>query len=209
MPLPIPNAQETQEDFISRCMSDKKTNSEFPDKEQRLGVCNAQYSRRQTQSHSGNIVTKEFRVMMPVVKSWTETIKSEDGEKQARFFKVAVSGLKEDRDGDIMDIQAINGMIDQFKSGVIPLFPDHGNDPVSGMRTYGWKQIMGVWTDAQLDGDRLFAVARLNEAHPDANMLWGFMQEGMPIGFSIGASVVEAVDEKVTEYASATPEETK
>jgi hypothetical protein len=44
MPIPTPKAKETQQEFISRCMSDLK--SEFPDKEQRLAVCYTQWKEK-------------------------------------------------------------------------------------------------------------------------------------------------------------------
>jgi len=44
MPIPTPKAKETQQEFISRCMSDLK--SEFPNKEQRLAVCYTQWQEK-------------------------------------------------------------------------------------------------------------------------------------------------------------------
>ena len=43
MPLPMPNSGETEKAFISRCMGDKNMNSEFPEQEQRAGVCYSQF----------------------------------------------------------------------------------------------------------------------------------------------------------------------
>ena len=43
MPLPTPTAEEEKNAFIARCMSDAKTQSEFPDTQQRIAVCIAQY----------------------------------------------------------------------------------------------------------------------------------------------------------------------
>jgi len=37
MPIPKPQAQEDQQEFIGRCMSELA--GEFPDQEQRLAVC--------------------------------------------------------------------------------------------------------------------------------------------------------------------------
>ena len=39
MPLPKPIADETQDDFIDRCMASDEMNEEFPDQDQRLAVC--------------------------------------------------------------------------------------------------------------------------------------------------------------------------
>lgn len=140
-------------------------------------------------------LAKEFSVFSPVTKCWTETIEKGGSRSEQRFFEVTVSGMKEDRDGEIMDSAAIDDMLAQFKSGKIPLFPDHGRDPVTGERVYGWKQIMGVWVDASIEGDKLKAVARVNNAHPDGEMLWNFIQEGMPVGFSIGGKAAHFVEE--------------
>ena len=88
-----------------------------------------------------------------------------------------------------MSQDAINDMISQFKSGTIPFFSDHGRDPITGEpHVYTWKSIMGVWTDAVQEGDHLVATVRLNKAHPDAELLWEYHKEGMPIGMSIGAN---------------------
>ena len=45
MPLPNRNPKEGKQDFVSRCMSDSKMNSEFPDSKQRYAVCLSQYSK--------------------------------------------------------------------------------------------------------------------------------------------------------------------
>ena len=39
MPLPKPIEDETQDDFIDRCMASDEMNEEFPDQDQRLAVC--------------------------------------------------------------------------------------------------------------------------------------------------------------------------
>jgi len=43
MPLPVPTPKESKNDFVARCMSDAKTQSEYPDIQQRIAVCIAQY----------------------------------------------------------------------------------------------------------------------------------------------------------------------
>ena len=39
MPIPKPQPNEKQEDFMSRCMADYTMRAEFPDEVQRLAVC--------------------------------------------------------------------------------------------------------------------------------------------------------------------------
>jgi len=137
---------------------------------------------------------KSFHVNAPVSKFWEEDVKveksiSSNGKSKKRFIEVTVSGLKEDREGEMMSQKAIDNMIMQYKSGNIPFFSDHGQ--VDGLPVYSWKGMMGVWVDAHQEDDKLKAVVRLNNAHPDAELFWKFVQEGMPISFSIGGTPLE------------------
>ena len=73
MPLLRPNDKETREDFISRCMSDDKTTSEFPTTEQRLAVCNSQFkNKNKKEKYSMNDIEK----MGEAIKSLTDVISS-------------------------------------------------------------------------------------------------------------------------------------
>jgi hypothetical protein len=183
MPLPTPSAGEDQNKFISRCMSSEAMKKEFPEHKQRTAVCFSQWRKGK----------KMFQVTAPVTKSWEEEVEIKSGEKSTqRFIEVTVSGLREDRDGERMSKEAILNMMEQFKSGTIPFFPDHGRDPSTGQpNVYSWKQIMGVWVDAKQVGDSLKAVVRLNKSHPDSELFFKYIEEGMPIGFSIGGKPAE------------------
>ena len=140
---------------------------------------------------------KSFSVKAPITKYWEEevTIEKSPGKTEKskqRFIEVTVSGLKEDRDEERFSQEAIDDMIMQFKSGTIPFFPDHGRDPQTGNpNVYSWKSMMGVWVDARQENDSLPATVRLNKEHPDHELFWGFVKEGMPIGFSIGGKPVD------------------
>jgi len=133
-----------------------------------------------------------FFVKAPIIKFWEEDVdiqKSSGKIEKAkqRFIEVTVSGLKEDRDGEMISQEAIDDMIMQFKSGTIGFFPDHGfHEPTGEKNAYLWKQMMGVWVDAKQENDHLLAVVRLNKSHPDQEQFWNYINEGMPIGFSIG-----------------------
>jgi len=43
MPLPKPKKGEKEQDFINRCVGDSIMKKEFPDREQRIGVCYSQW----------------------------------------------------------------------------------------------------------------------------------------------------------------------
>jgi len=189
MPIPTPRKGESQQEFISRCMGNPTMRKEFPDQKQRSAVCFSTWRRR-------NKSFNDFHVRAPVSNAWEEEVVIKSAGKtiksKQKFIEVTVSGLKEDRDGEMMSQESIDDMIMQFKSGTLPFFPDHGRDEKTGQpHVYSWKQIMGVWTDARQEGDKLLAVVRLNKAHPDAELFWNYIQEKMPIGFSIGGNPVE------------------
>lgn len=42
--MPSPNKREKRDDFISRCMSDDKSNKSFPDRSQRYAFCVSQFN---------------------------------------------------------------------------------------------------------------------------------------------------------------------
>lgn len=46
MPLPIPNKNEKENDFISRCMGSDVIQNDFDDQKQQLAVCYSQWDRK-------------------------------------------------------------------------------------------------------------------------------------------------------------------
>jgi HK97 family phage prohead protease len=46
MPLPTPNSDESQDDFVSRCMANDTMTAEYPDEDQRAAVCYSQWENR-------------------------------------------------------------------------------------------------------------------------------------------------------------------
>ncbi len=141
---------------------------------------------------------KSFSFIAPISKMWEENGDIQKAGKtiekgKHRFVEVVVSGLDNDRENERMSQEAVDDMIKQFKTSSIPFFADHGRDPNTGEpNVYSWKGMMGVWTDAFQEGNHLKAVVRLNNAHPDVELFWKFLQEGMPIGFSLAGSPLEA-----------------
>jgi len=47
--MPNPNPKETKDEFIKRCMSSEKANSDYPDNAQRYAVCNSIWEDDKTQ----------------------------------------------------------------------------------------------------------------------------------------------------------------
>lgn len=78
MPLPSPRGDESQDDFISRCMSDETAMNDFPDQEQRSAVCFDQWREAKNNSEMftfraslGQLRTEQFQgrehLVVPVV----------------------------------------------------------------------------------------------------------------------------------------------
>ena len=92
MPLIKPKDKETREDFISRCMADDKTTSEFPATDQRLAVCNTQYkNNKKKENYSMNDIEK----MGEAIKSLTDVISSKakkPTDSQDGYFKAEEDG---------------------------------------------------------------------------------------------------------------------
>ena len=135
---------------------------------------------------------KIFKHFAPVTKSWV-TKDTVSGAEQ-RFMEVTLSGIKADRDGDRMSKNAVKGMIKQLKSATIPFYLDHGLDS-TGERNYRLKDMAGVWVDGREEGTDMKAVVRLNNANKDADTVWSYKEQGMPIGFSIGGKIVKTFQE--------------
>jgi hypothetical protein len=186
--MPKPNKGESREEFVSRYMSDPKAKKDFPDEKQRLAVAYSEYKKNQKSEEL-------FFFKANISRIWTEEVEINKSAGQTEkssqtFIEATVSGLKEDRDNEMMSQEAINDMIDQFKSGTIPFFPDHGFHEQSGQKNvYSWKQMMGCWTNARQEDNSLKAICRLNKAHPDFELFKAYVEEGMPIGFSVGGKV--------------------
>ena len=190
--MPKPNANESEADYVARYMGSAEAKKKYPDEKQRLAVAYSEYRRNKKSVDEEMVFIKA-----PITRFWEEDVditKSANKMEKSkqRFIEVTVSGLKEDSDNEMMSQEAIDDMVMQFKSGAIGFFPDHGFHEGSGKEhVYSWKQMMGAWVDARQEGKSLLAVVRLNKAHPDQDLFWNYINEGMPIGFSIGGKSLE------------------
>jgi cation transport regulator len=103
------------------------------------------------------------------------------------FIKVPVSGVVEDRQGDEVSRSCGDKMIEQYNSGTLPLYGDHGVDE-NGRKSYSWKNILGKWVKGEWSNNKIdiMATSRLNKANPDAIKLFEYVEQKMPVGFSIG-----------------------
>lgn len=95
MPIPKPNAGESRQDFINRCMGDKTMEAEYTDNEQRLAVCNTSYDSKENvdavetqqdntedQKHIRNVQETEDSYVIEFGKSMPEENQEDEQEKQ-------------------------------------------------------------------------------------------------------------------------------
>ena len=138
---------------------------------------------------------KDFNFICNANNCWEEEVMLKgmgDKKVKQRFISVIVSGLQNDRQDEMMSQEAIDDMIVLYKSATIPFFSDHGLNAHGEPGNYTWKGIMGVWVDAVQEGENLKATLRLNEAHPDADTFFKYIQNKMPVGFSIAGNPVSS-----------------
>jgi HK97 family phage prohead protease/HK97 family phage major capsid protein len=110
MPIPQPQADESQSEFMARCMSDATMLEDYPEQDQRAGVC---------------------------ISSWNDSIK---GEREWRVKTTAapppgdnpleyvMSDASIDRVGDV--IEPAGWMLDNFARNPIALFGHNANFPI-------------------------------------------------------------------------------
>lgn len=130
-----------------------------------------------------NIKSFDFAVASKDVK-----IEEVDGHK---LVKVPVQAPTEDRDGDIVTESGQEAAIEQFRSGQIGAFPNHGYGE-SGVR-YDYTEMMGQYVDAEQEDGVTMATLRLrNDDSRDSGLdkyaeeLVDLLEQDMPVGFSIG-----------------------
>ncbi len=105
MPLPKPNGDESQEDFMGRCMANDVMNSEYPDRDQRYAVCNSLFGGKSNM----DIERKGIKV---------ELKEGPDGSFTARIATLNIR----DKDNDI----TIPGAFEQGKTVLVSAYM-HGS----------------------------------------------------------------------------------
>jgi len=112
MPLVKPKDKEKREDFMSRCMRDETSTSEYPNADQRLAVCSSQFKNKKEEYSMSDI-----EKMGDAIKSLTDVISSKakygDGsnakpKKPESEAFIDTSSMEED------DMQKVSRAEDQF-----------------------------------------------------------------------------------------------
>jgi hypothetical protein len=110
MPLPNPKKDEKKNDFMSRCMSDETMKKDFKDNKQRVAVCIAQFSKKDSKA---NWVNKAYNGEMDEESPMHEEMETEEIETQENQMEESQmeegqmedGGEEEDYEGEMAKIQ--------------------------------------------------------------------------------------------------------
>lgn len=129
---------------------------------------------------------------------WDATITRDDGEEvDVKKIRVPVSSTGTDRDGDQFSDDGLEHMVSQYKTGEVPMFPNHGLDPDTGWNEYRFEHMMGGWKDAEIEeeGDQkiVYAIGALSPDSEEADTLERQIENGVvPVSFSVGFMPINA-----------------
>ncbi len=119
MPLPKPKPNETEEEFIARCMSDSVMENEYPDTEQRSAVCYSQW-RGKTSSERSKMERKSFSFKVAGV---------DQDEGIIEGYAATFNG-KPDAYGDVIEPGAFKKTLKERGAKIVSLFNHDINQPI-------------------------------------------------------------------------------
>lgn len=141
MPIPTPNDGESEDDFMSRCMSNDTMQGDYPDSDQRLAVCGNSW--RDSKSMSDNRLTyvsvKDFKTQrdegtydgnLALRKPYVPEDIKQQGGKESRKFRFTISTGAVDRDGDTINPKGFD--LKSFRKNPVVLFGHDGSRPPIG-----------------------------------------------------------------------------
>lgn len=164
--MPEPMSDESESQFISRCMSDEEANNSFPDEEQRLAFCYSQWEKPKMTQHK----------LMSFEKCEIKTADAGVFEGYASVF-----------DG----IDSYNDSI--VKGAYKETLVNRKRDVAMYFNHASYRSDMpariGKWTFMEEDSKGLYVKGQLSLGHPTADAIYaGFRNQtldGLSIGFSL------------------------
>ena len=174
--MPTPRDDENESEFISRCMSSEESQNSFPDNEQRLAFCYAQWEKpKMTQQHK----------LMSFANCEIKTSDAGMFEGYASVF----DGIDSYNDSIVKG--AYKETLVNRKRDVAMYF-NHAS-----YRTDMPARI-GKWTHMEEDNKGLYVKGQLSLGHPTANAIYAGMRnetlDGLSIGFMIEPDGYEVRD---------------
>lgn len=165
MPIPKPIADETEQEFISRCMSDDTMTGEY-ESEQRMAICTIAWNEKNVKNMSKYETKSGYE------------IKDMDGDKREVAVYLAKFG-NVDSDNDVIQKGAFKKSIQERG----PMAPS--NRKIAFLRHHDWEKQIGVFSKLQEDDNGLFAVGRLGTSTMGEDA-WRDYQDGIIKEHSVG-----------------------
>lgn len=165
MPIPSLNNNESNNEFMDRCMADATMVDEY-DQEQRFAICSNQLTNQKEQSMSKYEIKNSFE------------IKDMDASKREVAVYLSKFG-NVDSDNDVIQKGA-------FKKSLQERGPNSpSNRKIAFLRHHNWEMPIGVFTKLMEDDNGLFAVGRLGTSTLGEDA-WRDYQDGIIREHSIG-----------------------
>jgi uncharacterized protein len=165
MPIPQPINNESENDFVSRCITDPGLMQEY-DEEQRLAICINEYRNEKEEKMSKYEIKNSFE------------IKDMDASKREVAVYLSKFG-NVDSDNDVIQKGA-------FKKSLLERGPSApSNRKIAFLRHHNWEMPIGVFTKLMEDDNGLFAVGRLGTSTLGEDA-WRDYQDGIIREHSIG-----------------------
>jgi HK97 family phage prohead protease len=172
--MPKPETGETEDDFISRCMSSDEAQTDFPDEDQRFAVCSSMWAE------------KGYR-------------KDMTSASDAIQYKALPLELKRepDNDGIFEGYASVFGVVDQGMDVVErgAFRKSLGSRKVKMLWQHDMSQPIGVWDTIQEDERGLFVRGRLLKEVDKGREAMALLRAGAIDSMSIGYRTMEAVAE--------------
>ena len=180
MPLVKPNANESRQDFMSRCMSDDKSRSEYPDAKQRFAVCSNQYSGKGAQMTTEEIIQNESyigNIYLPncEIKAMVDDDEDDDKKPYGKFEGYGSIFGNKDLGNDVVEEGAFTKSIRAKKAKGIKLLWQHKQD-----------MPIGVFESVKEDGDGLRVKGKLALGTQQGREAYELLKMGALDGLSIG-----------------------
>ena len=190
MPLPTPNAGESHDDWIDRCMANPTMNREYPDTGQRRAICESQWGRRGKQS--AELRTHLPRMMRAM--EGNEVIFATDGgsdKKARRFNMLAYTGNEVETWGGRMILDLTGAQLGAKRK---PILRDHNPD-----------KIVGYSESVERAEDGIRMAGRITDRTKDGEEVAGLSDDGFPWQASVGFEIqrVERIKEGDTKDVNA------
>ena len=131
MPLPKPNAGESKDDFISRCMSNDVMKSEFPDNDKRLAVCYSQWEDKDKKKDFSDMGVVERR-MLPI-----QEMRVEEGKNPKIVGYASLFDSPYDLSPFVTEQVARGAFKDSIKTDDVRALWNHNPDHVLGRNKSG------------------------------------------------------------------------